>query len=129
MAMTSHTDGSRSNAETATPTVEEVFDLLGHRYRRVLLTCLRQSELPLHRQTIAAEIASREDERSREDLGEAEIERVATALYHSHVPKLRDHGIVSSVGDSDVLVLEDAAERLEPHLDLVAEQVDGSPSE
>lgn len=124
MATTRHTDDSRSSVETDVPTTDEVFDLLGHRYRRVLLACLRQSEWPLHQRTIAIEIARRGDERSREDLTETEIERVETALYHSHVSKLRDHGIVSSVGDSDVLVLEDAVEHLEPHLDLIAEPVD-----
>lgn len=122
MVTRSQADGPRTNAETSTLSADEVFDLLGHRHRRVLLACLTRSEQPLHQRTIAIEIACRDDDRSREDVSEIEIDRVQTALHHSHVPKLRDHGIVSTTGEG-LLVLEDGFDHLEPHLDLVGELV------
>jgi len=115
---------SQSQHGTAPPSVDVVFDLLGHRYRRLLLVCLRDCGGSLQLGTVAEEIAAWGEPRDPGDVPEPEVARVRSMLYHGHVPKLREHDVVTYDRDDDVAALTERAEHLDPYLELA---VDGSP--
>lgn len=115
---------SQRQHETVQPSPDIVFDLLGHRYRRLLLVCLRETDRPLQLRTVAEEIAAWDDARAPADVPEPEVARVRSMLYHGHVPKLREHEIVSFDREDDTVTLEARATHLDPYLDLA---VDGTP--
>lgn len=69
---------------------------LDHRYRRRTLRRLRGE--PVHLADLAGEIA-------REHPGDPEPERVYVELYHVHVPKLEDAGLVAFDPDEKTVVV------------------------
>ncbi|QSG03834.1 DUF7344 domain-containing protein [Natranaeroarchaeum sulfidigenes] len=48
-------------------------------------------------------------------------QRIATGLYHRHLPKLADAGVLQYDADTDTIELLPAAEQLQPYLDLAAQ--------
>jgi|AntRauTorcE11898_2_1112593.scaffolds.fasta_scaffold15006_2 hypothetical protein len=60
--------------------------------RRLALECLSGQSTPVELEELAAEIAAREDESTVVD--EKTIERVATTLHHTHLPKLAAVGVL-----------------------------------
>ncbi|MCL9812844.1 DUF7344 domain-containing protein [Natranaeroarchaeum aerophilus] len=53
--------------------------------------------------------------------GEHHHQRIATGLYHRHLPKLADAGVLRYDPDADTIELLPAAEQLQPYLGLAAQ--------
>lgn len=106
---------SQTRLESLPPPTDAVFDMLGHRYRRLLLVSLLRSDGARPLGSIARDVAARDDDRPGEALPEPEIEKVRSMLHHGHVPKLLEHDVVSWEGER--LVLEDRVEHLVPYLE------------
>lgn len=96
----------------------DVFALLSHRRRRLVIRILQNFPLPL----TADEIATLVGECEYDDPSDDRLEVITLSLYHKHLPKLedagvvawdRDDGIVQSGPNFGVLIgeLEDASER------------------
>ncbi len=80
--------------------LDYVFDALAHPRRRYV--CYRLLENPeWSLDTLATLIAAWENELPQEDVTEDLRERVSVALYHNHVPKLADDGIVEFDAESN----------------------------
>ena len=119
---------SKLSIETGPPT-DRVFDAFAHRRRRDVLYCLRQYENPMALADLASEVAARENDTIVADVPGEEIQRVHTSLYHSHVPRLVDLGLVEYDQGRDVVALVEHAnlggiwsERLEELCDLTNER-------
>ncbi|SEW22961.1 hypothetical protein SAMN05216285_3198 [Natrinema salifodinae] len=98
-----------------------VFDLLANQRRRYVLRCLQKFEDRIALTDVADEIARWENETNHMDISEEEVERVATSLYHVHIPKLADADVVEYDQEQNVVALSKNAEQLEPFLVSVTE--------
>ncbi len=73
--------------------LDHVFEALGHRRRRYLLySLLMETEWSLWE--LSEKLAAWEQDLPPETVASEDIETVYLALYHTHVPKLAEAGIV-----------------------------------
>lgn len=74
--------------------LDHVYDALGHPRRRYLLYTLKDElERPLS--DIARAVAAWENDLSEGMVTDEQHERTYVSLYHAHVPKLEDEGIIT----------------------------------
>lgn len=121
-SVTANEDGGVGD-DTARPALDQVFDALGHRDRRLVLHTLRQSDRPLQVSEVAEWVVAmgRDPE---EEVSDEEFERTYVGLRHLHFPKLERIGVIA-VDPDDTVRLGDAARRVDPFLTLtVAEDLD-----
>jgi hypothetical protein len=77
-----------SPSHDASDAIDDVYDVCSHRTRRRLLRVLRtRPETTL--ETVAAELAE-----SGDDVRPSERTRLEVALYHWHLPKMADRGVI-----------------------------------
>lgn len=86
---------SDANHETEGRERDELFEALTHQHRRRVLAVLRTAGQPLTLTALAEELALRSDG----DAGEDETEGLRVSLYHRHLPKLADTGLVEFDAD------------------------------
>lgn len=86
---------------------DELFTVLGSERRRILIAVLGERSAPVTTDALAEAVASREVTDPTGDL----VERVRVSLYHVHLPKLDDAGLVQY--DSDRSVVYRIADGLE----------------
>ncbi|WP_293033619.1 hypothetical protein [Natronococcus sp.] len=86
----------------ASDAVDGVYEVLSHRTRRRLLRVLRtRSETTL--EAVTAELAERGD-----DVRPSERTRLEVALYHWHLPKMADLGVIEYDSESGRIRTNDA---------------------
>lgn len=91
---------------------DELFAALAHRRRRSLLTQLQvHGELDLD--SLAGRIAADERAETVGAVPDEAITRVHVSLFHQHLPKLDDVGLVDFDPDADRVSLSETGERLE----------------
>lgn len=83
---TSHGDGG---------TIERICDLVSHPTRRVLLRVLRDIETPTTIETVAGEIIDADGNRPDGVEQTEKADRVVVELYHIHLPKMADTGMIN----------------------------------
>lgn len=67
---------------------------------------------------LAEAVVSREHGTSTTDISNESVEAVESTLYHSHVPKLADAGVVEYDRERTLVRLSEDTEQLERHLSL-----------
>ena len=77
---------------------DELFEALTNRRRRLVLALLRGTDEPTSLSEVAAELAADEE-------CDGPAERVEITLYHRHVPKLAEAGLVAFDADRRTLTL------------------------
>lgn len=89
------------------------FDLLANRRRQHALACLceRPGSIPLDE--LAEDVAARERWSPRTEPDDEEVRTVAVSLYHSHLPKLADAGVVDYDRDRDMVAVSGDTDLLE----------------
>ena len=94
---------------------EVIFDLLSIRRRRQAMYFLTD-------QVGAISLYELSDALTVWETGDRDRhrQRIATGLYHRHLPKLVEAGVVEHDSETDTIELLPAAERLQPYLDLAA---------
>lgn len=97
---------------------ERTFDLLSHPRRRLLLHGLRLAGGRAPLSELAAFVARRETGSSGNPFGDS-VSRVYTGLWHVHLPKLVDVGVVSFDEADDSVELVDPT-GIEPYLSLTS---------
>lgn len=107
---TSGSDGSDSSGDLA---LDTVFHLLSHRRRRYVLSCLSAHGPTVALPDVADDVATREYETSIVDIPEEDVLEVYLSLYHTHVPKLVEAGVVSYDQERDLVTREPLADELE----------------
>ncbi len=92
---------------------EAIFDLLSVSRRRHALYYLSDSVGTTGLHDLSDALAVWEG-----DTSESHRRRIATGLYHRHLPKLADAGVASYDATTDRIELLPAADKLTPYLDL-----------
>lgn len=100
--------------------LDVVHDLLAARRRRYVLYSLYLYATPVRLPDVADRVAELEDGPPVEELTE-ERTRTYLDLYHTHVPKLADAGVVSYSQSGDEVELASTVSQLRPYLELTAE--------
>ncbi|USZ67869.1 ArsR family transcriptional regulator [Halorussus salilacus] len=88
--------------------------LSAFRRRRALVTLLTHGDLPLA--DLADEVAVGEYDRPLPEIDAETVLEVYLSLYHTHVPKLADAGLVEYDQQGDFVALTDAAAAVEPRV-------------
>lgn len=94
------------------PSTNVVFDVLGHPHRHALLECLRKHDSSLPLADAAEQVAEKLDGRPIPEIPAEEVKKIYLRLYHSHVPKLGDEGVVEYEQELDMVALTDRGEKL-----------------
>ena len=98
----------RSQHDPRSAERDALLDALSHRYRRFVVAALEDSGQPLALADLAADVAARDTAES------PTIERIRTIkieLYHVHVPKLAETGLVAFDRDRNVVRSTEQSER------------------
>lgn len=77
-----------------TSRLNEIFDLLTHPHRRYVLYHLRTKARDVGIETLAAAIADWNETHSGMERA-SRIDKIKTALYHTHLPKLAKAGFIT----------------------------------
>jgi len=116
----SHEPTGQNIAETQTDALEAghedsldtYFRLLSNQRRRHVLDCLQEYRNPMALSDLADEVAVREYETRITEIPAEEVTDIYVSLYHVHVPKMQDAGLVEYDQDRDLVSLVDDGEEL-----------------
>ncbi|WP_199722333.1 helix-turn-helix transcriptional regulator [Haloarcula sp. Atlit-120R] len=104
-------------------TLNELFEILSHEYRRRILLAVAQQN-PQDEDDITSEAVAEE----HGDDGDA-LEHVKTGLHHVHLPKLADAGFIDWDRDSGTITRGPRLEEIEPLLKLMHDHQDELPED
>lgn len=90
--------------------LDTVFGVLADQRRRSLLRCLNEYENTMALADVADEIATREREKPITELSAEEVKTVYISLYHEHIPKMVDAGVVRYNQEKDMVMLVEDTE-------------------
>lgn len=102
--------------------LDALFGVLSDRRRRIALRCLVAYDSPMTLADLADEVAVREQETPLTQIPADDVMQVYLSLYHAHVPKLADAGVVEYSQEQDLV-------RLTEEPDRVRDLLDAAPSE
>lgn len=96
----------RADTTTGTPLQPStgVFDALAHTRRRVMLSILVERQRPISEHDLVTQIAAYEQEKSLVDVTNEEQREIQISLYHCHLPKLEDLGMIERDSDEGTIV-------------------------
>lgn len=106
---------SQNGFELSTDTLHGV---LANKHRRHAIACLMKYDDPLTLADLADEVSARENGTRVTDIPAEEMKDVYMELYHVHVPKMEEAGIVAYDQDRDLVTLAENADQLTPYLNL-----------
>lgn len=101
--------------------IDAVLSLFAERRRRLAVSCLEQHEEALSLADLAEDIAIEETDASRSDIDRQDVSHVYLNLYHNHVPRLEDHGIVEYEQERGLIRL---SEGTDPVLEILTDVTD-----
>lgn len=81
-----------------------VFDALAHARRRVILSILVERQRPISEDDLATQIAACEQEKPLVDVTNEKQQEIQISLYHCHLPKLEDRGMIERDLDAGTVV-------------------------
>lgn len=90
--------------------LDSLFRALAHRRRRETVRLLSNQDGPLTTADLAKMIATEEQNAKLVDIDGDEVNAIYKELYHWHLPKLADCGIISHRGDRGAVALSEQAE-------------------
>ncbi|MDS0293053.1 DUF7344 domain-containing protein [Halogeometricum luteum] len=113
--MSEHPDSLRSSlielSEATDLSFDAAFDVLSNARRRYVVDCLRGRDSAALA-ALADDVAARE--RRAEDDADPDAETVAVSLYHVHLPKLAEAGLVEYDSERRTAALREGVGRLAP---------------
>ena len=110
---TETTEPAASSIDTTELSATTLFELLADDRRRYALHYLSRKVGAVDLSELAEQIALQEGEPTRDH-----YDRVLTGLYHRHLPRLTDAGVVRYDPERETVELRDEEERLAPYLKL-----------
>lgn len=99
--------------------LESALGALASQRRLCALDTLRRRETPLSVSELADEVAVRESDTTYDQITSATLARVYSSLYHVHLPKLDDAGVVEHDPDAETVALAEDAVHVERIIDAV----------
>lgn len=94
MVVDSRTAAASPSTDPAEQYVDALFDVLSRRRRRCALACLMEHTEPVALSELAREVATRENGTAAAEISDDRVRSVESSLYHSHIPKLAEVGVV-----------------------------------
>ncbi len=82
---------------------DELFDVVSHRFRRSLLICLRRHAVTIALADAAEEVVCLTSGQPITEIDAEYVKEVYLSLYHSHVPRLVEHDIVTYEQERDLV--------------------------
>lgn len=107
-------------------TLDRTISLLSSRFRRWTLQLLMRDDV-VEIDDLVRRIAALED--AGDEADGSTRERVAIALYHAHLPKLADSGVIDYDSRSGFVRLTETATALRPALDAAGREEAGTAVE
>jgi hypothetical protein len=104
--------------------LDEVFTALGHPRRRYLIYALSTRANDETLTEIARKLTAWEQDVRADEVSEEDRRRVHASLYHSHVPKLADLGIIEYETDENIIIRASNIEQVEMVLDGAGAELD-----
>lgn len=83
--------------------VDEAFALLSSRRRRLAIDVMRTHDEELTLPDLAERVAERETGRSLPDISPERVSRTYLSLYHDHLPRLLDAGVLAYDQERDLV--------------------------
>ena len=117
----SETPEGATNSPSSQLSTTTLFDVLANQRRRYALRSLKAYETPITLADLADDVAIREHERPITEIPAEEVKRVYTSLYHAHIPKLADEGILEYSQEQDMVALSEDVDQLESLLKAITE--------
>ena len=107
--------GSTQSDRTAAESLDILFDTLANRRRRHVIHCLKEHGTPLALADVADEVATMESDSPITETSPEEVKRIYVSLYHTHVPKREDAGVVRYSQERYLVALVDEHDRLDEY--------------
>ncbi len=92
--------------------LDDLFEILASPRRRYILRCLRTHDPPLALADVADEVAVYEHDTDITDIAAEDIKRIYLSLYHTHIPKLAERGLVTYSQERDLVTLSETGKQL-----------------
>jgi len=108
-------DRSDPDAGHGTTRADIAFPLLSSKHRRYILYYLTRCTGTVELRELADQLV-RWDGTPTDDR-----DRISTSLYHVHLPKLEESGVLTFNSTQRLIELEERADELKPYLELAAE--------
>jgi len=105
-----------SEPDNASLSQNEVYDLLSNARRRFVISHLRERGEPVDIMELSETVAAWENDVERDELTDQQIKRVYVSLYQTHVPKLRESGIVEYDKEESLVTLTSNVTELDTYL-------------
>lgn len=93
---------NRTDALLHPPT--EIFAALAHPRRRTILTILTERQRPLSEHDLVAHVAACEHGKPLLEVTDEEHHEIQVSLYHCHLPKLEDLGVIERDSDGETVI-------------------------
>jgi len=91
---------------------DETYEALSHERRRTVLHTLACESTPIELRTLSKAVATREQTGDTKPIPAELLKQVHASLYHTHLPKLADHGLVTFDPESKTVEsVDDAVKR------------------
>lgn len=114
------TDGSAAHENITAPVSPNlVFDVLASPHRQVILALLSNRMRPIREHDLATEVAAWEQDVLLLEVAEEERHRIRSALYHSHLPKLEDAGLIEWDTDRNTVAPTDHPTFQKPEIETI----------
>lgn len=101
----------------STEAVNDTFSALSNPVRRIVLYYLAEQETPVTFDRLAIQVAAWRTDSDPDAVDDATLTEIRTALYHVHLPKLADFGIITYKANPGEIALTDDTDSLEPFLE------------
>jgi type IV secretory pathway VirB4 component len=92
--------------------LDELYRSVAHKRRRAVLYTIARRSVPIDLHTIAREVAIQEQPDNAEPVTVELTEEVRTSLYHTHLPKLAELGLIEF--DPEEMAVESIAGTVKP---------------
>lgn len=86
-----------------------IYSCLSSSRRRYALYCMRDAEKALSLADLAEDVANMETEMPKHEIDKKAVKDVYLSLYHRHVPKLADAGLVQYDQELDMVSLPETS--------------------
>ena len=96
--------------------VDAIYDLVTSSRRREVLSLFVTREQPLTLRDLTHGVAQAEEGAEITDISQERVAEIRITLYHVHLPKLAEHGVVSVDEKRDVVEPTENLDQFEPFL-------------
>ncbi|AHG04325.1 hypothetical protein HALDL1_12505 [Halobacterium sp. DL1] len=97
---------------------DDLMDVLSNPRRRFVVACLAEYDTPLTLPDVADELAVWEHDARITEISAEDVAAIHTDLYHVHVPKMADAGVVEYSQERELVALAEPSRELATRLEL-----------